>query len=269
MYNRFFAFGCSFTGYYWPTWADIIGQEFGDNFYNLGTSGAGNEFMFHRLTEVHARYKINEKDLIIICWTNFAREDRYLQGKWRTSGNISSQSLYPEDWVRKWFDFRGSLIKTSSVIAGATHLLDSVGCEYMFTSMVPMNQIDQYSTMFVDDTFVDIFDVYKDYYKKIHVSMTEHLYGVNEFKNPKAIRKQSKNKNQPWTYDHHPSPIQHLEYVRSIILPNLKKDIVLTKSTINWVTNWQNRIVNNQPYFIFNDEETSKIRHNKWHKNMF
>ena len=47
MYSRFFAFGCSFTSYYWPTWADIIGQEFSDRYYNLAMCGAGNEFMFH------------------------------------------------------------------------------------------------------------------------------------------------------------------------------------------------------------------------------
>ena len=26
-YKRFFAFGCSYTEYFWPTWPDIIGQE--------------------------------------------------------------------------------------------------------------------------------------------------------------------------------------------------------------------------------------------------
>ena len=35
-YNRFFSFGCSFTQYHWPTWANVIGMHFDyDNFYNM------------------------------------------------------------------------------------------------------------------------------------------------------------------------------------------------------------------------------------------
>jgi len=36
--RRLFAFGCSFTQYKWPTWADILGKSF-DLSYNLGKSG--------------------------------------------------------------------------------------------------------------------------------------------------------------------------------------------------------------------------------------
>ena len=47
-YKRFFAFGCSFTNYYWPTWADIIGQD--SNFYeNWAQPGAGNHFIFNSI----------------------------------------------------------------------------------------------------------------------------------------------------------------------------------------------------------------------------
>jgi hypothetical protein len=269
MYNRFFTFGCSFTSYYWPTWADIIGQEFGDNFYNLAMCGAGNEFMFHRLTEAHARYNITKDDLVIICWTNFAREDRYLKGKWRSAGNMSTQTVYPQDWVRKWFDLRGALLKTSSVIAGATHLLDVTGCEYMFTSMVPMKQLDQYNIIFADEDYQDIFSVYDQYYKKIHTtSMTDHLYGSGVCLNPAPIHMKLKNNKHPDMIDHHPSPSQHLKYATDIILPALKENIKINNSTIDWVTDWNDRIYKNQPYHMLGDGWTPEYRYNKWHKNM-
>lgn len=33
--TRLFTFGCSFTKFFWPTWADILGQEF-DYYENWG-----------------------------------------------------------------------------------------------------------------------------------------------------------------------------------------------------------------------------------------
>ena len=45
-YKRVFAFGCSFTCYRWPTWADLIGKQCeGAEFRNYGKSGAGNLFI--------------------------------------------------------------------------------------------------------------------------------------------------------------------------------------------------------------------------------
>ena len=36
--SRLFTFGCSFTNYAWPTWADFLGLEF-EHFENWGVSG--------------------------------------------------------------------------------------------------------------------------------------------------------------------------------------------------------------------------------------
>ena len=45
-FKRAFVFGCSFTQYYWPTWADILGREF-NKFENWGQCGGGNQFIFN------------------------------------------------------------------------------------------------------------------------------------------------------------------------------------------------------------------------------
>ena len=36
MYNRLFTFGCSYTRYNWPTWADIIADDLQIPFQNWG-----------------------------------------------------------------------------------------------------------------------------------------------------------------------------------------------------------------------------------------
>ena len=251
MYKRFFAFGCSFTNFYWPTWADIIGREFTEqNYQNYGLCATGNEFAFQRLAEVHARYNINQDDLVIICWTNFAREDRYLKGAWKTAGNIFTQQVYSEKWVREWFDLRGALLKTSGVIAGATHLLDSTGCEYHFTSMIPMKQINQYDIIFADSEYQDIFDVYKKYYDKIKISMVEQLYGsLPVCKNPRPATIKYKEEHKEFYLDHHPTPVQHLKYVQDIILPSLAQPVTISDETKSWAQDWDDCIHNAKPYF--------------------
>lgn len=251
MYKRLFTFGCSFTNFYWPTWADIIGCEFAPgNFYNYGLCATGNEFAFHRLTEAHARHNINQDDLVIICWTNFAREDRYLNGAWKTAGNIFTQNVYPDKWVKEWFDLRGALLKTSSAIAGATHLLESTRCEYHFTSMMPMRQINQQDIIFAGLEFEDIFDVYKKYYDKIKISMVEHLYGsLPVCRNPKPMLIKYKETHKNPYLDHHPSPKQHLQYVNEVLLPAIAQPISITEETNNWIQEWDNKIYNADPYF--------------------
>ena len=39
--GRLYTFGCSMTSYFYPTWADILGQEF-SYYENWGEPGAGN-----------------------------------------------------------------------------------------------------------------------------------------------------------------------------------------------------------------------------------
>jgi hypothetical protein len=271
-YDRFFSFGCSFTNWHWPTWADIIGHEFEEEkFFNLGISGAGNEFIFHRLTEANARYNLNHNDLVIISWTNFAREDRWIRC-WQTPGNIFNQTYYDSDFRKKYFDLKGALIKTSSFIAGATHLLDSVGCDYIFISAFPMRQIDQFDNVFADKEFDVVFNVYKNYYKKIKISITEHAYGKNKFENPTPYSVRIKTSEIPGVMhdreflymcdSSHPTVLQHLSYVEKIILPEIKRELTLSEHTLNWINEYDKNI-QEQGYFY--DEQGYNRRPN-WHK---
>jgi hypothetical protein len=65
--GRLFTFGCSFTQYIWPTWADILAREF-EYYENWGSSGAGNQYIFHSLVECYQRNLLNSNDTI--SWIN-------------------------------------------------------------------------------------------------------------------------------------------------------------------------------------------------------
>lgn len=137
-YKRFFAFGCSFTGYFWPTWADVLATEMPNTeYYNLGKCGAGNMFIIQRLLEANAKFKFNEHDLIIVMWTTFCREDRYVNGYWHTPGNIFTQNTYDMKWVKKFADPIGYLMRDLTLITTATAYLKSLPAHTITLASTP------------------------------------------------------------------------------------------------------------------------------------
>lgn len=221
-YNRFFAFGCSFTQYYWPTWADLISKEISES-YNYGKSGAGNHFIFNNLMECDARNKFKAGDLVIVKWTNVAREDRYVD-KWWLPGNIYSQGVYSEDFVKQWITFRGCLIRDCAFIHAANLVLNHRGVDYAFLSMVPIDSISQWQVNSLDSER-DVLEIYKESLSLINTSIYEKLYNFNWDNRPCAkIQLGDKINN-----DHHPLPNIHLEY----ILKTFEK-VNFSERTINY-----------------------------------
>lgn len=62
--GRCFAFGCSFTKWFYPTWANFIGYNY-DEFYNFAQGGTSNSTHFQRLIEVDVLYKFTKDDTIL------------------------------------------------------------------------------------------------------------------------------------------------------------------------------------------------------------
>lgn len=71
--KRCFAFGCSYTNYVWPTFADLVGCNF-EEFYNFGLSGSDNTYALNRLIDTHSHFQLNpETDFVIYGVTGFGR----------------------------------------------------------------------------------------------------------------------------------------------------------------------------------------------------
>lgn len=125
-YNRIFAFGCSFTNYYWPTWADIIAHENPTaDYVNRAMPGAGNSFIVAHLSQAMRYFNIGENDLVLIMWSTFYRHDAYRGMRWHTPGNIYSQDNIPHNVVLEYLDdVRGFAIKDYSLIDTTTKMLE-------------------------------------------------------------------------------------------------------------------------------------------------
>jgi hypothetical protein len=132
--SRLFAFGCSFTNYRWSTWADCLAPEF-DSFENWGQSGAGNEFIFNSVMEADQRQQFGPQDTVIICWTTSTREDRYVNERWHTLGNMFSCPIYNKDYLATHVDERGLLIKTLAYIKAVKTLLENRQVQWKFCWM--------------------------------------------------------------------------------------------------------------------------------------
>lgn len=123
MYKRLFAFGCSFTEWRHPTWAEIIARDLKIPLENWGISGLGNVGIFHRILECDIKNKFTDEDLILVLWSSWTREDRYID-KWETHGNVLNNKFYDKTFIKKYWSYKNDIIKNSTAIISANKLFN-------------------------------------------------------------------------------------------------------------------------------------------------
>ena len=141
-YKRFFAFGCSFTNYKWPTWSDIIGSHV-PYYRNWGKQGGGNHYIFNSIVEANQQYQFNKDDLVMVMWSSIYREDRYSGTGWQNDTSLSQEETYGKSWVKKYgTDTRGFMIRDFAMIRAAQILLKSTECDWSHLNIFPLVNID-------------------------------------------------------------------------------------------------------------------------------
>ena len=228
--KRFFAFGCSFTNYYWAMWPEVVKQELGDvEFYNMGVPGAGNLFIAHQIYDANEVYQFDEHDLIMVCWSAVYRNDWFIDDKWFCEGNMyypgQRNGMLPDSLK----DINHYVIRDASVITGVCKFLESLPSQSHQMSMVnnflPLDQDDgdipedilnhpeckplaEYCRDNIKPSFWDMgydLEFKKDYW--------ENTIGIREF-----------------CRDDHPLPIWSMEYLSKV----LDHDFTLeTQSVVN------------------------------------
>lgn len=224
---RLFTFGCSFTKYQWPTWADILGRDYKE-YYNYGMSGGGNLFIFDSLVEAIATHNINKDDIVTIMWTNVTRDDRYSENHngWLKYGNIyTSEGYLTEEFIEKFITVRGCYVRDMPLIFAAYKLLSNLGCKFYFTSMVDIDSPNQYMYNKAGN-IKDVLSVYNEALKIIRPSIFKTIFGY---------RWNSRFKKQ----DPHPHPIDYLDYIERV-LPEFK----VTDDTKLWVKEIDTKLKN-------------------------
>lgn len=126
--KRLFTFGCSFTQYIWPTWADILGRQF-EYFENWGLAGAGNLYIFNSIIEANQRHTFTSDDTIVIMWSGLTRVDYYHTNSWAPQG--------PEYEFNN-IDPTGYEIINYAYIHAIKELFDRSGLNYKMISLTPL-----------------------------------------------------------------------------------------------------------------------------------
>lgn len=221
-YKRFFAFGCSFTGYNWPTWADVLSKEMPQaEFYNMGHCGSGNLMITARMTEASVKFNFCETDLIVVMWTTFCREDRYLNNGWQSPGNIFTQQYYSDDFVKKYADPKGYLIRDLSLITMATGYLTSLPCDTITLASVPYNYQNE-----DDSTVIPILEAYKNTIDQTPPCLFE-LEMNREWTNGHIYE----DPNHGLFKDYHPDPMRYRNYLEKIGMPLTEKSYAFAKES--------------------------------------
>jgi len=205
--KRFFTFGCSFTAYIYPTWANIMKRNMPDaQFYNVGASGGGNMFISNRITEMHRKFKFTEDDLIMVMWSTHCREDRFVMRDWKIPGNIFSQSEYPESFVKDNCDTLGYLIKDLSIIDLTTSYLNAVPSQVFQMFSVPVMHQHEYDEPAIRD---DVLSTYKELTDSFGLALKDSL---PKGRWPDHIKYYDHYSDRMVT-EYHPTPIQYYDYL--------------------------------------------------------
>jgi len=207
-YKRFFAFGCSYTCYLWPTWADIISKEMPNAEYiNFGKPGAGNLLISARIAEANNRFNFTETDLVMVMFSSYSREDRWVEealgiNGWLAKGNVYLNGVYSKDWIRTFASERGYLIRDAALLDLSVHYLESLPCKSVFMKTTPIVLNSEPMQSDAVEPF-DITSIYKDTLDKIKPSIYElELKGWDvDYKG---------------FQDGHPSPIIYARYLEKI-----------------------------------------------------
>jgi hypothetical protein len=211
-YKRFFAFGCSFTDYYWPTWADIVGHHFSGNYFNHGNSGCANGHILRTFVEMNQRYNFNKDDLIMIAWTDYLRDEGWrpdtgLQG----CGSILHNFQYTK---YNWNEHFSKLNVNEFLKRDLIYMRTAILLSEKFESNLFMFSINDISNAEMDEYGVtaspEILALFPEVVEKLLYSFQETV----QWKDHKGIPAIS-------GHDNHPSPGMHLTHLLKVF-PNLK-----------------------------------------------
>ena len=191
--KRLFTFGCSYTNYRWSTWADCLSPEF-DYFENWGQSGAGNHYIFNSVMEADQQHHFDSDDTVIVCWSTFLRDDRYVDRRWHTLGNMFNCPIYDPKYLKTHIDERGCMIRDFAYIKAVKVLLETrPKLTWRFLSL------DNLSANTIE--YNDIVNAYNSVIESILPSYQEVLFPSG------------------WkiAQDPHPSPAEHLAYLDAVL----------------------------------------------------
>lgn len=217
-----YAVGCSHTRYCWPTYADILSQEY-DRFENWGQSGFGNFAIMHRALEIADKMDVD--DTLIVQWTYPTRFDFHRKGDgWYQGGNLAHNFDQVQDTINKYaWDPDSYQWHTETYIKLVKQYLDINVCNYhMIATDFDLQEIVE---------FPDTNNVLPN---------LEIMKGF-DIKHRKFVNVRPDSNPLP-DFDHHWTPKHHLKYLENAGFTITEKMLQYTnnvESLLDEITDWK------------------------------
>lgn len=212
--SRCFAFGCSFTKWYYPTWADYIGCNF-DEFYNYAQGGTSNTTQFQRFIEVDKLYKFTKDDVILFGLTGFSRYNFFLENKEKETflfgcGPFRERNDWIDDhhkykhfsdiikfvrdyfWKDKWGVYYSWL-----AVNTVKRICDGIGCKVYFIPGLDISQWEDKGHIIINEQEEQMF---LDIQKHLVTTMSLQVYDQQNYKKMHPVTDQHPFFDANWGY---------------------------------------------------------------------
>jgi hypothetical protein len=210
--KRLYTFGCSFTKYKWPTWADFIGTQF-DTYENWGQPGAGNLFISTQVYECCQRNCVGVDDTVLVMLSSINRFDIInKESIFLTEGNIYNSPSLPKKFVEDLWSEEFGIYLTWFNANSIKKLLDGIGCKYKIMTAFDLTKLDD-DSLITDDLLNKGRIIHT-----LHNLRTEFNFNDNLNDFSKIMLKEGHSYYDFIEYggnDDHPSMSIHLEWVKT------------------------------------------------------
>ena len=234
--TRLVTYGCSFTNYYWPTWADILAENLDVELINRGESGSGNNFQFYRLQHDIKSGLIKKDDMVRIMWCSFNR----------VSEIIDVDNFKYTKPTNRHPEIVENFYNNNKIIIESQKLLKDHDYEFMSWTSMKDSDTNLNETIPIPQQIKN-FQIDEIFEKPIHPPLVDVVmggdfssrtdYAITFFSTPSIlmknlIRQSRKNNLTPVQlirreakpndgryqvfFDYHPTPVMHLEYLQAI-----------------------------------------------------
>jgi hypothetical protein len=169
------------------------------------------------IVEANQRYTFNKHDLVIVQWSTYFREDRYIKNFWTTPGNIFTQRIYDDNFVRQFACIRGYIIRDLALMTSTKIILDSLPCSSLMLSSIPINA--EIQTIDPEIKIDDVLELYKPTIECLQSPMSEVLRppgNTSIFPWSNLVEYIDDNNGNKLITDYHPTPATYYTYIKKL-----------------------------------------------------
>lgn len=171
--NVIWCYGCSYTKYSWPTWADCLGLC--HSVFNAGWSGCGNDRIYYLFCQDLFSNKIQPGHRVVIQWTSPLRWDYLLDsGEWTADGNLYQPKMDHWNTVRDYYNIDYEIHRWRNHSESVSSLCKSRGIILLEMSMESADHTRNY----IIEDLINIEGDYcfKDNGKDWHPTLLQHYH---------------------------------------------------------------------------------------------